>query len=236
MMSALILDIETVGEDWSAIDDQTKKLLADRITRLSPELSEEDPLEQAESNLGLSPYTGEIVALGVLDCDTKKGAVYYQAPDQKVANSDMEGIKLSVTTEKDMLTKFWELSDRYNEYVTFSGRIFDIPYIMIRSAIHGIKPKKDLMRGRYLYQQSPTAIHIDLHDQLGFYGAITKLGGLHLACRAFGIITPKDGEIDGSKVEEYFKNKQFTEIAQYNARDLYSTRELYLKWKQLLAF
>jgi len=235
-MSALILDIETVGEDWSAIDEQTKKVLAERITRLDPKLSDEDCAEQAEENLGFSPYTGQIVTVGVLDCDTQKGAVYYQAPGAKSVVKDVDGIKFAVTSEREMLEKFWELSSRYTEFVTFSGRVFDIPYFMIRSAILGVKPAKDLMRGRYLYQQSPGAIHIDLHDQMSFYGAITKLGGLHLACRAFGIETPKDGEIDGAKVGEYFKAGKYDQIAQYNARDLDSTRQLYLKWKQYLAF
>lgn len=235
-MSSLILDIETVGEDWSNIDKQTQQLLAERVTRLSPDISDENSFGQAEENLAFSPYTGQIVALGLLDCDTQKGAVYYQAPGQKTISKDTQEIKLSITTEKEMLEKFWELSDRYNEFVTFSGRVFDIPYIMLRSAIHGVKPKKDLMRGRYLYQQSPNAIHIDLHDQLGFYGAIPRLGGLHLACRAFGIETPKDSKIDGAKVGEYFRKGNYSAIAEYNARDLLSTRQLYLKWKQFLAF
>lgn len=235
-MAALIFDIETVGEDWAAIDEQTQKHLAERITRTDPKIGNEDSIELAESNLGLSPYTGQIIAIGVLDSDTQKGAVYYQAPDSKIAGREVDGIKLNVTNEKDMLIKFWELAERYTEFVSFSGRTFDLPYLMIRSAIHGLKPSKDLMRGRYMYQQAPNALQIDLRDQLCFYGAISGLGGLHLACRAFGIVTPKDGQIDGAKVGEYFKNGKYEAIAEYNARDLVSTRLLYLKWKQFLAF
>jgi len=235
-MPSLIFDIETVGEEWVTIDDQTQKLLAERVTKLDASISDEESVIQAENNLGLSPYTGQIVAIGVLDSDTQKGAVYYQAPNKSIAGRDIDGIKLAVTSEKDMLVKFWELAERYTEFVSFSGRTFDIPYLVIRSAIHGLRPSKDLMRGRYLYQQAPNALQIDLRDQLCFYGAISGLGGLHLACRAFGIETPKDGKIDGGKVGDYFKNGQFEEIAEYNARDLVSTRELYLKWKKYLAF
>jgi hypothetical protein len=57
-----------------------------------------------------------------------------------------------------------------------------------------------------------------------------------LACRAFGITTPKDGEIDGSKVGQFFKDKKYLDIARYNARDLASTAQLYEKWKQFLSF
>lgn len=233
-MSALIIDIETSGEDWEQIDDQTKTLLKDRITRWHPEL-EDSAEDSARNELGFSPFTGEIVALGLLDSDTNKGAVYYQAPGKKIADQDQGGIKLSVQTEKEMLEKFWTLSDRYTHFITYSGRTFDIPYIMLRSAIHGVQPKKDLMRGRYLYQQSPNAIHIDLYDQMAFYGAM-RIGGLHLACRAFGVETPKDGAIDGAKVAEYYRAGKYQEIAEYNARDLVSTNQLYKKWQKYLAF
>lgn len=235
-MSALVIDIETAGEDWSKIDEGTRKLLVERITRWHPEVDEEAAAETAENDLAFSPFTGQIVALGVLDSDTAKGAVYYQNPGKDLPEKEIDGVKLCCYSEKEMLQKFWELTDRYTEFVTFSGRTFDIPYIMLRSAIHGIRPKKDLMRGRYLYQQNSSALHFDLHDQLKFYGSISHIGGLHLACRAFGIETPKDGEIDGSRVTEYFHKGKVQEIAEYNVRDIHATRLLYKKWKELLAF
>ncbi len=235
-MSALILDIETAGEDWAKIDEHTKKLLVERVTRFHPEVEEGAATETAQNDLAFSPFTGQIVALGVLDSETAKGAVYYLSPGKDLPDKEVDGVKLSCYSEKEMLQKFWELTDRYTEFVTFSGRTFDVPYIMLRSAIHGIRPKKDLMRGRYLYQQSSSALHFDLHDQLKFYGSIAHIGGLHLACRAFGIETPKDGEIDGSQVTEYFHKGKIQEIAEYNARDLHATRLLYKKWKELLAF
>lgn len=233
-MSALVIDIETAGEPWENIDEQTKKILIKRAEYQLPN-SETSAEEYAEEMLGISPLTGEIVALGLIDTSTSKGAVYYQTPGKKVPDGEFRGLKLHSCTEKEMLERFWELSDRYTHFVTYSGRSFDIPYLMIRSAIHGIKPKKDLMRGRYIYQQSPSAIHVDLYDQLTFYGAM-RLGGLHTVCRAFGIESPKSDEIDGSKVSEYFRSGKYKEIAEYNAGDLFATKDLYNKWKELLVF
>lgn len=234
-MSALIIDIETVGEQWEEIDEQTREVLTGRVTRFHPDLSEEEAQEIVISELGATPFTGEIVALGVLDAETDKGAVYFQSPNNE-KEEEIDGVKLKAATEKAMLEKFWELAERYTHFITFSGRQFDIPFIMIRSAVHGIRPTKDLMRGRYLYQQSTNAVHIDLYDQMNFYGSFPRLGGLHLATRAFDIETPKDGQIDGSKVGEYFRDKKCKEIAEYNARDIHATRELYLKWKKYLSF
>lgn len=192
-MASIVIDIETAGEDWQEIDTKTQEVLIKKasyqtnVTDLTPE-------EFAQEQLAVSPLTGEIVALGLLDVETSKGAVYYQAPNKSIADEEYQGLKLKVSSEKEMLTRFWELSERYTHFVTYSGRQFDIPYLFIRSAIHGIRPAKDLMRGRYLYQQSPNAVHVDLYDQLSFYGSM-RIGSLHTVCRAFGIESPKS---DGS--------------------------------------
>lgn len=238
-MSALVIDIETAGEDWEKIDDSTKERIVKRIEKDkdSASLSEAERLELAKQSLGLSPYTGQIVAIGVLDTDTKLGGVYYQAPNTKTESEEISGIKFQVLTENEMLEKFWQLAAKYRQFVTFSGRTFDMPFILIRSAINKIKPIKDLLRGRYLYQQSPDASHIDLYDQLTFYGSFRFVSGgnLHMACRALGIATPKDDEIDGSKVSEFFKAGKYKEIARYNARDLEATTELFAIWQKYLA-
>src|SRR5579871_5017331 len=138
MNNALIIDIETVGESWAKIDKQTRHVITSSLMSYRTDLDERAAEELAEAELGLSPLTGEIVALGVLDAQTVKGAVYFQAPEAKINDSEIEGLKLKVTSEKDMLEKFWQLAQKYETFVTFSGRIFDLPYIMIRSAIYGI--------------------------------------------------------------------------------------------------
>jgi hypothetical protein len=107
---------------------------------------------------------------------------------------------------------------------------------MIRSAIHGIRPTKDLMRGRYLYQHNPEALHIDLMEQLSFYGATRRKGSLHLWSRALGIESPKAQGVTGDDVAGLFKRKKFLEIAKYNVGDIRATRALYEKWDTYLRF
>ncbi|MDP3993306.1 MAG: ribonuclease H-like domain-containing protein [bacterium] len=235
-MATLIVDIETVGEDWEQIDPETQKLLVNRVKK-QPNYSEEtDPTTIAQESLGLQPFTGRIVVIGAYDLASKKSVVWFDNEGESTDAVEEGDDKFIPAGEKEMLEKYWALATRYTHFVTYSGRSLDMPFLLLRSAIHDIKPTKDLMRARYLYQQSPDAIHIDLYEQLSFYGAVNKLGGLHLACRAFGVETPKNGEIDGSKVGQFFRNKKYMEIARYNARDLSSTAELYEKWKQFLTF
>lgn len=237
-MPTVILDIETAGENWDAFDTQTQKLLIKRAKQQFGSASDTEAKTMATEQLGLQPFTGQIIVLGLYDLETGKGTIYYQAPntldiDKNFTEDDFTFVK---TEEKEMLEKFWAASKKYDQFVTYSGRVFDVPYIFIRSAINNIKPAKDLMRSRYVYQQAFDAHHIDLYDQLSFYGALSsRLGGIHLACRAFGIDTPKDG-IDGSEVGEYFRKGKYLDIARYNARDLVATKELYLRWKKFLSF
>ena len=233
----LVLDIETIGEDFDALDQATKE----NITRWIKKDSNSDEeykiaLEDLKNGLGFSPLTGEIVALGVLDCRKNEGAVYYQAPGQKNTELKEDGIKFEQMTEEAMLRKFWELAEKYQVFITFNGRAFDMPFLITRSAVHGIRPTKDLMRGRYLYQNNPDALHIDLAEQLSFYGATRRKGSLHLWSRAFGIPSPKSGGISGDDVGPLFKKGKFLEIAKYNVGDLRATKELYEKWDSLLRF
>jgi DNA polymerase elongation subunit (family B) len=233
----LILDIETIGENFDALDDATKENLTRWIRKDSDSEDEYKlALQDLKNGLGFSPLTGEVVAIGVLDYYKNEGGVYYQAPGQKNAEVKEDGISLKQMTEKEMLQKFWELASRYQVFITFNGRAFDMPFLMIRSAIHGIRPTKDLMRGRYLYQNNPEALHIDLAEQLSFYGATRRKGSLHLWSRAFGIPSPKSGGITGDDIGPLFKKKKFLEIAKYNVGDLRATKELYTKWEAYLSF
>ena len=233
----LIFDIETVGEDFDALDKATRENLTRWIRRESANEEEYKlALEDLKNGLGFSPLTGRIVAIGALDCHKNEGAVYYQAPGQRNAERKEEGITFKQMTEQEMIRKFWELAARYQVFITFNGRAFDVPFLMIRSAVNGVRPAKDLMRGRYLYQNSPEALHIDLAEQLSFYGAVRRKGSLHLWSRAFGIQSPKSGGVTGDDVGPLFRRGRFFDIAKYNAGDLRATRELYVKWEQYLQF
>jgi len=235
MNPKLIFDIETIGEDWEGLDEITKETLTRWIKRDAfSEEAAQSALANVKDGLGFSPYTGEIVAIGVLEVETNKGAVYFQAPGSEIKDFEEGGIKYRVLTEKAMLENFWQGAINYTEFISFNGRGFDVPFLMMRSAINNVRPTKDLMSNRYLNSQKFNALHIDLMDQLTFYGAVARRPSLHLACRAFGIKSPKANGIKGDDVKELFKTKEYQKIAQYNAGDLFATRELYKKWEQYL--
>lgn len=233
-MATLVFDIETVGEDWDAMDATTQSVLTRWIDKTAR--TEEERIAQIDDlkeGLGFSPLTGEIVAIGVGDYELDKGVVYYQNGGAEEEETTVENYTLKPRTEKQMLEDFWEGAKKYGTFVTFNGRGFDVPFILMRSIVHGVKPTCDLMSGRYLYQQRGVK-HIDLQDQLSFYGSVRRMQALHLYCRAFGIESPKAEGVSGDDVAALFTAGEYRTIAEYNIRDVVATAELYTKWREYL--
>lgn len=179
----LIFDIETIGVEFETLD----KISQDSLLQYAESEEEE---EETKGRLGFYPLTGEVVAIGILNPDTNKGAVYlrqFPISNSRFPNEIEEGIKIETGDEKQILEKFWETIKPYNYFISFNGRSFDAPYLMIRSAILGVKPSKNLLSNRYLNLQKYDAVHVDLLDQLTFYGATRRKFNLHFWSKAFGI-------------------------------------------------
>lgn len=235
-MNTLIFDVETVGEKWDDLDETTQSVLKYRI-KTDPSEAElyEREMGYLKDGLGFSPLTGEVVSVGVLNYEKNEGCEYYQAPGSSSKALKEAGFDFKVMNEAEILSKFWELAKFHDTFVTFNGRSFDVPFLMVRSAIHKIKPTKDLMSNRYLSSQKFAAKHIDLFDQLSFYSAFRNAGGLHLWSRAFGIKSPKEDGVSGDEVAKLFDEKRYLDIARYNVRDVLATRDLYEYWKSYLS-
>ncbi|MDD5084159.1 MAG: ribonuclease H-like domain-containing protein [Candidatus Moranbacteria bacterium] len=236
-MSTLVLDIETIGEDFEQMDDVTKRMLTRWVKNGSLGAEEQErEIENVKNGLGFSPLTGQVVAIGMLDYEKNKSAVYFQAPGETLGNFEENGVMYKQMTEVEMLEAFWRVCENYDQFVTFNGRGFDAPFLAIRSAIHKIKPSKDLLSNRYLGMQKFGAKHFDLQDLFTFYGSTMRRPSLHLACRAFGIVSPKVEGVDGDDVTRLFAEKKFLDIARYNVRDIVATKELYAYWEQYMKF
>lgn len=235
-MPRLVFDIETIGEDFNSLDETTKSVLTGWIERQALTVDDyERELNNLKNGLGFSPLTGSICAIGILDIDASQGGVYYTAPGETIPDSEEDGIKFRAMNEKEILEKFWEVARDYDEFVSFNGRSFDAPFMYLRSAVNQVRPTKNLMEGRYSYQQR-NCRHVDLMDELTFYGAVFKRPSLHLVCRAFGIKSPKADGVTGDDVARLFKEKKFLDIAKYNVGDLYATRDVYKYWEKYIRF
>lgn len=235
---ALIFDIETIGVDFNTLDKTTQ----DSLTRWIRRESGDDEgkynvmLKDLKEGLGFSPLTGEIVATGVYDTEKDKGVVYYSAPNTELSEEVEDNFTFKPMEELGMLQSFWYGALYYKEFVSFNGRMFDVPFLMVRSAIHRIKPGVNLMANRYLTYQPSNVKHIDLLDQFSFYGAVRRKGNLHQYCNAFGINSPKAEGITGDDVGRLYREGEYKKIARYNSWDLIATAELYKRWRDYVKF
>lgn len=222
-MNKLIFDIETVGVEFESLDETSKETLLKFA-------SNEDEAQFIKEGLGFSPLTGRVVAIGMLNPETNKGAVYFLDPDKKFTEQETDNARyVPFGSEADLLASFWEAAAKYDQFITFNGRTFDNPYLMIRSAINKIKPTKNLMPNRYESEDYGKKItHLDLFDRMTFFGSFrTKGTGLHMWAQAFGVESPKADGVSGYDVARLFKEKEYLKIAQYCFGDLNATRKLY---------
>lgn len=222
-MNTIIFDIETVPVAFDTLDSVCQEYLL--------KFAENDEeKENVKQQMALWAPTNRIVAIGMLSVESGKGAVYYQCGEEKIEQKEKDGIKYESGTEKEILEKFWKALSFCTKFVTFNGRGFDCPVLMLRSAMLGIKPTKNLMPYRY-----NSEVHIDLLEQLTFYNACRKFN-LDFYCKAFGITSPKSQGIDGHDVAPLYEKGEYTAIAEYCAGDLYATRDLYVRWRDYISF
>ncbi|MFA5059868.1 MAG: ribonuclease H-like domain-containing protein [Candidatus Omnitrophota bacterium] len=223
-MSKVIFDVETVGQDFETLDDTSKEYFL--------KFAETDEKkEEAKNSLSFYPLTAQIVTIAMLDAETQKGFVYFQNKTGK-PEKFVEGETLYLAgTEQDILNNFWVQIRKYTHFITFNGRVFDCPFVMLRSAINGIRAGKNLMPYRYSHTE-----HIDLSDQLTFYDAMRRKFSLHMWCQAFGVKSPKEEGITGLQVKDLFKEGRYHDIARYCFRDVQATKELYQYWEKNLRF
>jgi hypothetical protein len=156
--------------------------------------------------------------------------------DEETSNFQENQTYYYEANETNVIQTFWKTLAKYKSatLISFNGRSFDAPFLMLRSAILNIIPTRNLMNGtKFNYSQ-----HIDLLDELTFYSntfyGATKRFNFDFYTKAFGLKSPKSEGVDGSKVGELFKNKEYKVIADYCLRDVDATWLLYNRIKDYL--
>jgi predicted PolB exonuclease-like 3'-5' exonuclease len=220
-MSSVIFDIETLGFPLDSFDEVQQEYL----------LKFADTEEKRESEIqkfALSAHTGRIIAVAMINPETMGGKVFYQSDTVDQFYSDDKKTEFISGDEKEILENFWRTIQHYDQFITFNGRGFDCPFLMLRSAMHMIRPTRNLVPYRY-----DPSIHCDLLDQLTFYGAIKKYN-LDFYCKSFGIKSPKSEGVTGLDLGRLFEERRYKDIAQYCLGDVIATAELFKRWNNCL--
>jgi DNA polymerase elongation subunit (family B) len=243
MKQYLVFDIETAPIEWDTLShSQQEYLLRGAET--------EADIAQKKGEMALTPMTGKVVCIGLQLMQEAEGGTWEQISraafslDESLPDSERieeimpTGDKLFLTNEKKLLEGFWNILKKYPQaqLVSFNGRNFDAPYLMLRSALYRIHPARNLMAGtKFNYP-----MHVDLIDELTYYNpstyAATRRYNFDFYTRIFGIHSPKAEGVDGSMVGEYFYDGKIREISEYCMRDITATWELFLVWYNYMRF
>jgi DNA polymerase elongation subunit (family B) len=227
-MRKIVFDIETSAYPFASLSEsQQEYLLRYAEKEADPEIKQTQ-IDQAIRYTSLYPLTAKCIAIGIYVIDKEKSFVYYESEKTEEWSSEDKLVKYKGVSEEEMLKSFWKIIDLTDLVVTFNGRNFDIPFLMIRSAMLKIKPTKNLIGNRY-----DRASHIDLLEQFTFYG-LTRKFNLDFYCNAFGIESPKTKEISGMEVKNLYEAGRLKDIAIYCSRDIYATYQLYKIWDEYL--
>ena len=224
-MKKLVIDIETVGTPWEDHDPYVREYLIKGMN--------EAEAEEEKRRGALSPFTGRIVAIGVVNAETGRSCAMYEVPGQTEVITRKDGPRTLISgSEKQILEKFWDYLDKDDRFISFNGRQFDGPFLMVRSAINGIPPKRDLVGNRYRFHPN-----CDLREVLNFNGTLNPRQmrfNLDLACKSFGIVSSKTEGMDGRSVETMYRAGRHEDIAVYCLEDVRATCELYMKLESTL--
>jgi predicted PolB exonuclease-like 3'-5' exonuclease len=223
-MRRVVFDIETVGIDFDQLSESQKEYL----TKWA---KDDEEVITAKQSTAFYPLTGFVCAIGFFSPDAKEvKGTYFLDPQKEEVIKEGDIIYRSYKSEEQLLNHFWPLINNFSQVITFNGRVFDVPFLLIRSAINKVRATKDLMGYRFEKQNQK---HIDLADQLSFQGAMKRKFSLEFYCQAFNIQNPKE-KMHGVEVSKLFNDQAYLEIAKYCYGDVGATYKLYEYWENYI--
>lgn len=231
-METLIFDIETVPIDEDSLSKEELEYLFRRA-------EDEEKENRIREMMGLWSFTAHIVSLGLMLHERKRAMVLYVSDGDDFSEECIEGFSVKFQSfsldrgieeaERSILERFWEVlsSPSVGPLVSFNGRSFDAPFLMLKSFILGVKATRNLMGNRYDYRN-----HIDILELISFHG-VGRLYSLDFICRRLGIDTPKL-KMKADEVKDRFREGRYKDIALYNFHDLLATGRIYERLKDTL--
>ena len=236
-MAKLVFDIETSALPSSQLDEAQQEYLFREADRLPDEQARLTRRAEILQQFNLWPFTARVVCVAMLNADTGRGQVLFLAENAESEAGEGAPVKfIACPGEGEVLARFWEVAQHYEQVVTFNGRGFDVPFLYLRSAILDAPISRKDWLG-YRFQTEP---HCDLAEQFSFYGVSGRDGAarrfnLDFYCKAFGVDSPKSHGVTGLDVNRLLAEGRHREIAEYCLRDVEATLKLYTIWKERLA-
>ena len=183
--------------------EEMREILEDIYTRKRKSKYTPKTFEEFVENTGLDGSYGRIACIS------------YAINDQPT--------KTLFGDEKKMLTDFWQIAKDAGLFIGFNLMDFDLRFIYQRSVILGIKPSRDLSFARY--RNNPI---YDIMCEWSKWNLQNRIS-LHALSKVLGILSPKEGEIEGKDVAQAYRDGRIKEICEYCEKDVDVTRKIYKK-------
>ncbi|MBE0571371.1 MAG: ribonuclease H-like domain-containing protein [Ignavibacteriaceae bacterium] len=226
-MRKIVFDIETCAYPFESLAENQREYLLRYADKEPDPEKRQMMIDDAVRYTSLYPYTSKCIVIGIYYVEKEKSYVYYESNKKEEWTSEDGKVQYKGLSEKEMLESFWRVAKQVDQFITFNGRNFDVPFLMMRSAMLGVKVTKNLMGYRYGDE------HIDLLEQFTFYG-LTRKFNLDFYCQSFGIESPKSKDISGMEVKNLYEAGRIKDIAVYCSKDIYATYQLYKIWEEYI--
>jgi len=215
-MPYLILDIETIPRPSidSEVEKEIDKKVQARIDKTNDDVDNTDSLIRSTS-----PFFGQVLCIGL----------------RFLSNDNKQKDKVICEKNEELtLQFFFEIINKISKdvrFIHYNGIGFDIPFLIIRAAHYGIKITnwnfKDLRKFSF-------KSHIDIMMFLCSWNSYNAVS-MDIACRSFGIASPKEGEVSGNSVAKAYNDGNFLAVEEYVMRDVEATHALYSKLKEYIS-
>jgi len=207
MKKIIAFDLETIADKQmiGLLPEVTAKGNLKDPAKIAADIQEKS--DKQIKDMGLSPMMNMICCAGWCD---ENGPGDILLADESYAG------------EKDMLEQFWEVLSKYDHFVTYNGRSFDLPCMYLHGITHGIRPAVSIDRGRY-----NRGNHTDLRQILAGEDRFAP-GKLDFFAKKF-LGAQKTEGIDGAMVQDYWNMGLYEDISKYCRQDCQITYDLFLK-------
>jgi hypothetical protein len=223
----IVLDIETVPQDFFGLPAELQALVWQRATRGLPEAPS---LEAYLAHPGAVPPTVQEALERWMACRPAFGHIVCAAIGLETQPGTLDVTMFIARSthpddERDLLRRLWAAiaAVRPRRLVTYNGLRFDAPYLLMRSAILGV-PTCRLPLARYRPDD-----HCDVMQLLANWEAAESLP-LAAAARLFGVA--KDARLNGAAVAAAWKAGRIEDIAAYCAQDVQATYAIFQRLAQ----
>lgn len=222
LQDVLVLDIETVSQQaqFADLDADWQELWAKKSAHLQH--ADDNPALMYDRAAIYAEF-GKIICIGLGIYHVIDGQVHLKV--KTIHGHDEKAILLEFA---ELLNKHFNQTEKH-KLLAHNGKEFDFPYLSRRLLINGIALPKILDTAG----KKPWEIqHLDTME-LWKFGDYKSYTSLNVLAKCFGIPSPKE-DLDGSLVGPiYWQHKDLERIANYCKKDIITTAQIFMKYKQM---